>query len=274
MGLGGLCLPLPPSFGSKGFKVSSRKKKYGLKTDSWSKELFSRFTSLEAYCGAAGFKLRNVAKTPEQFISVVCFVYQTGPIQADDFEQKILALQSQISGMSMTERRGHQRRIRELINRFGVESLKEKAMPTAELKLVASPTPPREIKKRSNPKKKSKRKTGGSKADREAFYRSWDWRTLRMEVLQKYGRTCMCCGARPTDKDMAGKPVRIVVDHIYPLSTHWELRLVRSNLQVLCDECNQGKGSWDKTDYRPFHDETDEGEDPEDPVVVQLRYSV
>lgn len=85
---------------------------------------------------------------------------------------------------------------------------------------------------------------GPSTETKDAFYRSWDWRTLRMEVLKEFGPECMCCGAR------AGNGVVIHVDHIKPLHTHWQLRLERSNLQVLCDACNQGKGAWDTTDYR------------------------
>lgn len=85
---------------------------------------------------------------------------------------------------------------------------------------------------------------------KEAFYKSWEWRQLRMEVLKEHGPRCQCCGATPAHESMHGKAVRIVVDHIKPLSKFWELRLTRSNLQVLCDECNQGKGAWDETDWR------------------------
>lgn len=86
---------------------------------------------------------------------------------------------------------------------------------------------------------------------KQAFYRSWDWRTLRMEVLKTFGHRCQACGSTPKDTAMDGSPVKIVVDHIKPLSQFWNLRLDRSNLQVLCDECNMGKGAWDQTDYRP-----------------------
>jgi hypothetical protein len=85
---------------------------------------------------------------------------------------------------------------------------------------------------------------------REDFYKSWDWRTLRMKIIKRHGKRCQCCGATPSDMDSAGNPVRIVVDHIKPLSKYWQLRLVPSNLQILCDECNQGKGAWDETDHR------------------------
>lgn len=89
------------------------------------------------------------------------------------------------------------------------------------------------------------------KNEKAEFYLSWEWRTLRTKVLQQYGARCMCCGATPEHKTIGGEPVAIVVDHIKPLSKRWDLRLDRGNLQVLCQECNQGKGAWDETDYRP-----------------------
>lgn len=90
-----------------------------------------------------------------------------------------------------------------------------------------------------------------AQAEREAFYKSWDWRTARFRVLQKYGYTCMCCGAKKGDFTAQGLAVRIVVDHIKPLSKNWHLRLDQSNCQILCDECNMGKGAHDETDFRP-----------------------
>ena len=87
------------------------------------------------------------------------------------------------------------------------------------------------------------------KAVRKAFYSSWEWRTLRYEVLKEQGRVCSCCGARHGDTNEGGQPVKIVVDHIRPLSKYWDLRLTRSNLAVLCDSCNMGKGNWDETDW-------------------------
>lgn len=78
----------------------------------------------------------------------------------------------------------------------------------------------------------------------DAFLLGWEWRTLRMKVLKHFGARCQCCGAT------ARGGVRIHVDHIKPRSTHPELALVETNLQVLCEECNQGKGAWDDTDWR------------------------
>jgi hypothetical protein len=109
-------------------------------------------------------------------------------------------------------------------------------------------------------------KEHASRDRREEFYKSWDWRTLRMKIIKRFGRRCQCCGATPADKDSAGNPVRIVVDHIKPLSKYWQLRLVPSNLQILCDECNQGKGAWDETDHR-----TEEAETADDPLTSEYR---
>jgi 5-methylcytosine-specific restriction endonuclease McrA len=89
-----------------------------------------------------------------------------------------------------------------------------------------------------------------SVATKEEFYKSWEWRTVRMEVFKQYGSSCQCCGAVRGQKYASGEPVRLCVDHIKPLSKHWDLRLDRSNLQILCDECNMGKGNWDETDFR------------------------
>lgn len=93
-----------------------------------------------------------------------------------------------------------------------------------------------------------------SKGRNDDFYKSWDWRELRMQAIKKHGARCQCCGATRTDLDGAGNPVRIVVDHIRPISRFWELRLDLNNLQILCDECNMGKGAWDQTDWRDQSD--------------------
>jgi 5-methylcytosine-specific restriction endonuclease McrA len=86
--------------------------------------------------------------------------------------------------------------------------------------------------------------------NRDDFYKSWDWRTLRMQALKIHGPKCQCCGATRQSINMSGDNAVICVDHIEPLSKRWDLRLSLSNLQILCDECNMGKGSWDKTDWR------------------------
>jgi predicted restriction endonuclease len=78
----------------------------------------------------------------------------------------------------------------------------------------------------------------------DAFLESFEWRRVRMAVLKKYGARCQCCGATPKDG------VRMHVDHIKPRKIFPELALDQTNLQVLCEVCNHGKGNWDFTDWR------------------------
>lgn len=81
-------------------------------------------------------------------------------------------------------------------------------------------------------------------ASRE-FLETYEWRQLRMRAIQKYGRTCMCCGASPETGAV------IHVDHIKPRRLFPMLAMDLENLQILCAECNHGKGNWDQTDWRP-----------------------
>lgn len=94
--------------------------------------------------------------------------------------------------------------------------------------------------KRRRQKKAEKKRIAKS----NEFYRSWEWKQLRFRVLKHYGRKCMCCGAGPED----GKV--IVVDHVKPIRKYPQLRLDFNNCQVLCNDCNMGKGGDDETDFR------------------------
>ena len=76
------------------------------------------------------------------------------------------------------------------------------------------------------------------------FYESWDWKRVRYDFIKNKKRRCECCGATPDNGE------RIVVDHILPIRHHWSSRFNISNLQLLCDSCNMGKGSRDTTDWR------------------------
>lgn len=83
----------------------------------------------------------------------------------------------------------------------------------------------------------------------DKFLGSFEWRKLRMKALKLHGARCQCCGASPKDG------IRIHVDHIKPRRTHPHLALDLDNLQVLCEVCNHGKGSWDDTDWRQPEEE-------------------
>lgn len=85
--------------------------------------------------------------------------------------------------------------------------------------------------------------TSGVNSDE--FLSSYEWRRLRMDVLVEHGARCQCCGQSAKDG------IVIHVDHIKPRRLFPELALDRSNLQVLCEVCNHGKGNWDQTDWRP-----------------------
>lgn len=83
-----------------------------------------------------------------------------------------------------------------------------------------------------------------AKAARVAFYDSDEWRRLRYRALKASNGCCQCCGAAAVH----GAPLH--VDHIKPRSKFPELELEITNLQVLCRDCNLGKGAWDQTDWR------------------------
>jgi 5-methylcytosine-specific restriction endonuclease McrA len=76
------------------------------------------------------------------------------------------------------------------------------------------------------------------------FLMTYEWRKLRMEALKLHGAKCQCCGASPSTGAVLN------VDHIKPRKLFPHLALDIENLQVLCAECNHGKGNWDQTDWR------------------------
>lgn len=75
------------------------------------------------------------------------------------------------------------------------------------------------------------------------FYKSREWRQLRYLALRN-SNGCQCCGAQAKDG------VLLHVDHVKPRYKFPQLALCLDNLQVLCEDCNLGKGAWDETDWR------------------------
>ena len=62
------------------------------------------------------------------------------------------------------------------------------------------------------------------------------------------------------------------VDHIKPKSTHPHLALVKSNMQVLCEDCNMGKSNRDATDFRdPSWNHSDGMEHMDDQAIAHMR---
>ncbi len=72
--------------------------------------------------------------------------------------------------------------------------------------------------------------------EQRLFYASPEWRLLREQVIAEQGRRCRRCG-RSIVNDFD-----LTVDHIRPRSKFPELALDRSNLEVLCRQCNSSKG--------------------------------
>ena len=88
-------------------------------------------------------------------------------------------------------------------------------------------------------------KVAGVDVTSTEFLSTYEWRKVRMQALKKYGPVCQCCGATPATGAVMN------VDHIKPRRLFPSLALDVNNLQVLCHECNHGKGNWDQTDWRP-----------------------
>lgn len=64
---------------------------------------------------------------------------------------------------------------------------------------------------------------------------------LRAMVLLRDQSTCQMCG-----KSVAKDGIRVHVDHIVP--HEWGGETVIENLQCLCEQCNQGKKNWEKSE--------------------------
>lgn len=93
--------------------------------------------------------------------------------------------------------------------------------------------------------KPAPQKVAGVDVTTTEFLSTYEWRKVRMVALKKYGARCQCCGATPATGAV------MHVDHIKPRKLFPALALDVDNLQVLCHECNHGKGNWDQTDWRP-----------------------
>lgn len=82
------------------------------------------------------------------------------------------------------------------------------------------------------------------------FYQTREWQGLRFRALQKSNGCCVLCG-----RSHRVDGVKLHVDHIKPKSRFPALALDPNNLQVLCEDCNLGKGNRDTTDWGVLTDE-------------------
>lgn len=76
------------------------------------------------------------------------------------------------------------------------------------------------------------------------FYKSRKWQKLRYSALLRYGNRCMCCGRGVYEG------VILHVDHIRPKSLWPHLAYNIDNLQILCNDCNLGKGNRDRMNWK------------------------
>lgn len=83
-------------------------------------------------------------------------------------------------------------------------------------------------------------KISAYKEKTKIFYSSREWRELRYQVLKEKGAKCCVCGRTPKEHDIV-----IHCDHIVPLSKDWSKRLDKSNIQIMCQDCNIGKSNKD-----------------------------
>lgn len=196
------------------------KTRYGVDLSAEGKEFWKELISLEAFIGVVISPIK-AANSQSELFRLVHFIYWIAPEPNVSFPDGVRFLRSQVSLLPRNKRRSLQRAARDKIQGLNRVQIRSVLYGRDEI---------------SGPK--------------QSFYKSWEWRTLRMKILKDRGRRCECCGATPEHHDVHGVPIRLCVDHIRPVSTHWDQRLDPGNLQILCDECNQGKGAWDETDWR------------------------
>lgn len=92
--------------------------------------------------------------------------------------------------------------------------------------------------------KKKRKSAPKQKPGTPSFYKSVEWKRARYDALKAGDGRCELCGVSKHDG------AKLNVDHIKSLRDRWDLRLVQTNLQVLCGSCNCGKGNRDDTDWR------------------------
>lgn len=97
---------------------------------------------------------------------------------------------------------------------------------------------------KTSQEKKEIRKALYTSVNDENFLSSYAWRSLRYQALLRSDGLCQLCGR--------GKQHGVVlnVDHIKSRRKYSDMAMDINNLQVLCHDCNHGKGNWDETDWR------------------------
>lgn len=101
-----------------------------------------------------------------------------------------------------------------------------------------------------------------TKAEKDKFYRSKEWKRMRQAILKRDNRECQECkkkGLVSTDTNEYNektkrKKIQLVVHHLKELEHYPELALVEDNLSTVCVECHnrehgrlfgQKENAWD-----------------------------
>lgn len=100
--------------------------------------------------------------------------------------------------------------------------------------------------KRAGERAAAPAQVGAGGAER-TFYTPKAWQRLCRETLQSHPKRCACCGSRPEH----GTPLRVV--RIKPAHKYPNLAADPDNVQVLCEDCAQGRPQDDETDWRWRH---------------------
>jgi len=152
-------------------------------------------------------------------------------VKFDDLVCMALEVDGMPLPMDMSSRQWVRLNVDHIIGKNKIEKIKSCSVQSA----AAKPKPARA----ARPSRVS-----GIDVTTDAFLSTYEWRKVRMEALKKHGPRCQCCGATPADGAVMN------VDHIKPRKKWPSLALDLTNLQILCHECNHGKGNWDNTDWR------------------------
>jgi hypothetical protein len=75
------------------------------------------------------------------------------------------------------------------------------------------------------------------KQSSDGFLHTKEWKNLRQQAIEIYGKQCAICKVVPNKKNPCN------IDHIKPRKFFPELALDILNLQLLCAKCNKRKGN-------------------------------
>ena len=81
--------------------------------------------------------------------------------------------------------------------------------------------------------KKNPRWQGGKSPFRQKIYSRSKWKELRKKILKRDNYQCVICGAKHSSKN------KLVVHHIYPISSFPEFAIEEWNLVTVCEKCHK-----------------------------------